>query len=236
MVNKKLMLEGVNLKNLDFKKIKDNKIKKQFIYDVHNTDDKLSKKYNISTRLVSECKSLVYKEYKKYGVPVNYTKISPTKAINENGDIISIITRRKIKTFKNRHGYYVFSDTKGYFKTPFVHRVLGILYVPNPNPAKFDQINHIDGNKLNNSIDNLEWCDNEYNQKHARKLGLYNKNNPGRSGEEHSQVKLREIDVEYIRNHPNISGVELAGMFSVSPQTICDIRKNRSWTHILNKE
>lgn len=44
-----------------------------------------------------------------------------------------------------------------------IHRLVAIAFVPNPNPEKFDQVNHIDENLEHNWSTNLEWCDNEYN-------------------------------------------------------------------------
>lgn len=57
-----------------------------------------------------------------------------------------------------------------------VHRLVALAFVANANPAKFNQINHIDGNPGNNTASNLEWCDNSHNNKEKfalrRRLGL----------------------------------------------------------------
>lgn len=46
-----------------------------------------------------------------------------------------------------------------------VHVILAHCFIPNPNNYKY--VNHIDSNKLNNNLDNLEWCTNSYNVKHG---------------------------------------------------------------------
>ena len=55
-------------------------------------------------------------------------------------------------------------------KTFKVHRLVAIYFLP--NPMNYKCVNHIDGNKLNNDVSNLEWCTYTYNNRHARKTGL----------------------------------------------------------------
>ncbi len=58
----------------------------------------------------------------------------------------------------------------GKYKTLYVHRILAETFLPNPNNYKY--INHLDGNKDNNLLDNLEWCTQQENIRHAFKINL----------------------------------------------------------------
>lgn len=53
-----------------------------------------------------------------------------------------------------------------------VHRLLALAFVPNPN--NYETVNHVDGNKLNNDVSNLEWCSRQDNLYHAMDNGLHN--------------------------------------------------------------
>ncbi len=70
-------------------------------------------------------------------------------------------------------GYYqcILRDSNGKKHYIRVHRLIAKAFIDNPN--NLPQVNHIDGNKLNNSIDNLEWCTNRENTQHGYDNHLY---------------------------------------------------------------
>lgn len=79
---------------------------------------------------------------------------------------------RKLCQWIDNVGYYQVSfRINGKRKYARVHRLIAEAMLPNPNNYK--QVNHIDGNKLNNNLSNLEWCNNSYNTKEAYNNGLY---------------------------------------------------------------
>lgn len=77
--------------------------------------------------------------------------------------------KKIVKLFTSSRGYYrysVFSLRKNFT----IHRLVAEAFIPNPN--KCPQVNHKDGNKLNNNVSNLEWCTQSENMTHADKTGL----------------------------------------------------------------
>lgn len=76
---------------------------------------------------------------------------------------------------RNRAGteYQIINLTleSGKKKTYKLHRLVMMAFEPIENMEQME-VNHKDGNKLHNSLDNLEWCTASYNQKHAFHLGL----------------------------------------------------------------
>lgn len=70
--------------------------------------------------------------------------------------------------------------SKGYLrvtlskKSFLSHRIIATTFIPNPDNKKC--VNHIDGNKLNNNVNNLEWCTHSENMQHAWDNGLHSKN------------------------------------------------------------
>ena len=101
-------------------------------------------------------------------------------SITEEGRIYSHKSNRFLNPYKSidkAGGYFVHSlwndDTKQ--KLVKLHRLVAIMYIPNPENK--EQVNHKDGNKLNNSLDNLEWATDSENVSHAYSIGLNNKKN-----------------------------------------------------------
>lgn len=76
---------------------------------------------------------------------------------------------RIIKGDSNGKGYRFIRFCDG--KKIYIHRLIAKAFIP--NPANYPIINHIDGNKNNNDIRNLEWCDYSHNCKEAYRLKLH---------------------------------------------------------------
>ena len=90
--------------------------------------------------------------------------------ISDFGNVKSLISNRLLKPSQDEFGYVRFNALKNKkSKTLRIHRL--VMEVFNPINS-FMQVNHIDGNKLNNRLNNLEWCTDSDNKKHAYKTGL----------------------------------------------------------------
>ena len=84
------------------------------------------------------------------------------------------IPERILKPGKNKYGYAVVILMKNNKrKNKLVHRLVAGAFIN--NPEKYPMVNHIDGNKQNNKVSNLEWCSASYNIKHAYLTGLNKK-------------------------------------------------------------
>jgi hypothetical protein len=114
------------------------------------------------------------------------------------GRIKSFVLNEKIlNPSKRNDGYYKICLN---YKSYLLHRV--ILLTFKPNVSNLPQINHKNGNKNDNRVDNLEWCDQFYNMKHCYEAGLRNKLNQGRLGKFNN--KAREV-IQYSLNGEYIS-------------------------------
>lgn len=90
--------------------------------------------------------------------------------VSKDGKIFDTLRNKEVKTFV-RNGYpCVRLKTLNGYKNFYVHRILANIFIQNRKGLPC--INHIDGNKMNNSIDNLEWCTYSENISHAYKCKL----------------------------------------------------------------
>lgn len=102
-------------------------------------------------------------------------------------------------------------------KQALVHRLVAQAFIPNPENKP--QVNHIDGNKLNNHVENLEWATGSENQKHAVEHGL----RVGLQGDKHPDAALTSEQVSEIRkkitnNEATLN--ELVNQYNLSYSTI----------------
>lgn len=88
--------------------------------------------------------------------------------ISTHGNVKSLKygKERILKPAKDKKGYlYVGLSKQGKLKLYKVHRLVGIVFLPNPN--NLPEINHRDEDKVNNDCSNLEWCDVKYNRNYG---------------------------------------------------------------------
>lgn len=156
----------------------------------------------------------------------------------------------RIRNTNNKHVYIPYISGSGYYqicttingirKNIKIHKAIAESFLPNPNNLR--DVNHKDGDKLNNNLENLEWLSHRDNTMHAIKVGLLIPPislNP-RCGEECNLSKLTEEDVRYIRTNyiPRKKGNsrsnrnELSKMFQITPNNVYKIWKNELWKHI----
>ena len=152
--------------------------------------------------------------------------------ISTGGDVVSLPRECGFGTRKEERPRKQ-SVTRGYatcalsinkkIKHYLVHRLVADAFIP--NPKNYPQINHKDGNKTNNHIDNLEWCDRSHNQIHARKMKL-------QGGERANTAKLNERCVKAIRMiYPKLTMAELANAFGVTESTISKVINKSNWKY-----
>lgn len=117
----------------------------------------------------------------------------------------------------------------GKSKNLSVHRLVAKAFIP--NPLEKPCVNHLNGNKSDNRVENLEWCTYSENHIHAYKLRLRSPKN--QRGSNNGNVKLTEMQVLEVRSLRGIvTQKKLAAKFNVDQTTISDIQLRKRWNHI----
>ena len=104
----------------------------------------------------------------------NYGEVISLPRFKKNHSKLQEVPTKKISQYVNKkNGYvYVYLCNDGKYKNVRLHKIVAENFIDNPN--NYTQINHIDGNKTNNRVDNLEWCDCSYNIKDMyKRKGTY---------------------------------------------------------------
>lgn len=149
----------------------------------------------------------------------NFGRARSWKQVGRWGGIrdepVEILTGRPKKSYKMMN---IEKD-----KVEYLHRIVAKLFIPNPEGKKC--INHKDGDKLNNHVDNLEWCSKAENNRHAFKTGLIKKES------RLSDIEAMEIHLLY--NYTELTSTEIGDIFGISRQHAYGIGTGRSLQNVL---
>lgn len=117
--------------------------------------------------------------------------------IDEDGNVFNTITKKYLKGSIGEHNYKYYRLSKGNKKKMFyAHRLVAEAFIPNPD--NLPVVNHIDGNKANNNVSNLEWVSYSENVVHAHKNNLIQ----GRRQQEYYKEDLLDERWEKIMDLP----------------------------------
>jgi len=162
-----------------------------------------------------------YYEVSSDGRVRSLCRLSRTK-----GGCFRFVSGKILSPYKDRYGYLMVSlFVHGKRKIHLVHRLVGLSFLKNMDNKP--QINHIDGDKSNNCVSNLEWSTAKENIQHALKCGLSN-NNSG-------PKKLTKEKVDTIRSMYKSGKYyqkDLAKIFNVVPSNINQIVNRKTWKDI----
>lgn len=134
----------------------------------------------------------------------NHGRIRSLDRVTNNGT--QIRKGRIIKQKKYKSGYmYAHLSKDGKEKWYTVHRIVAMAFIPNPN--NYDEINHKNEIKSDNSVENLEWCTKRYNTNYGtgnRRRSLSHLNHPNQS----IQVSQYNPDGSFIKRFPSLKEAE----------------------------
>lgn len=162
--------------------------------------------------------------YEKFYQASNTGKVRSIDRIINNRKYVGVV----LKPVVNEWGYKIIVLTKlGKKKNTRVHRVIAKTFIKNTNNKPC--VNHKDGDKTNNHVDNLEWCTHKENSKHAVKTNLI------LTGEDSKSSKLTKKQVLEIRRlykNGEMSVVEISKKYNVFHNTISSIVNRRTWKNL----
>ena len=164
-------------------------------------------------------------------IPHNYvTRYGYKYYATDDGHIFSEHLGRNISEYFDKDGYKKvrLSNGDGSRKVFSVHRLILETFCPNSDSDKL-QVNHIDGNKTNNNLSNLEWVTCQQNVQHGYRLGLYSNVEDNNNGSHKlTSTQVKEEIIPLLLEH-KLTIQQIADKFHVSKFAIESIKYKKTW-------
>lgn len=155
-------------------------------------------------------------------IPMKKIKDYPNYHIRNDGFVIMKNNKIKATSTTNKGYERITLSNNGKKKTFSIHRLVAIAFIPNPN--NLPEVNHIDGNKMNNNYTNLEWISSKDNIKHSfiNRLSNYKGERNGRS--KLSNTIIQQIRLDFSKGEKR---KKLAIKYNISYSHIVSIISNK---------
>lgn len=154
----------------------------------------------------------------------NLGRVKSLKRKVPNGENSFRIIKEKILKTSKKSNEYIKVNLSG--KSYRVHRLVATAFIENPN--NYDEINHINGDKRDNRVKNLEWCTREYNMSFNKKLNVMPKGSEHKNSTITEQV-AREIKILLNKGHMQ---KDIANKFNTTVNIVSQINRGLTWKHI----
>jgi hypothetical protein len=166
----------------------------------------------------------IWKDVKGYESLYKVSNLGKVYSIRRRGTVGGILAPSP-----NEDGYLKIKLCQGGMQKPMlVHRIAAIAFLENPLNLPF--INHIDTDKTNNNIKNLEWCTPLHNVTHAKNNGLL----APLTGTDHPRTVFKKEEVMSIYKSTKTNAI-LAIEHNTSVTCIAKIKTGRTWGHLTGK-
>ncbi len=140
--------------------------------------------------------------------------------ISNQGRVFSLLTKKYLSVQQRDDGYLTIklSNAKGKRKHEYIHRLVALAFIDNPN--NYPEVNHKNEIKTDNRVENLEWCDREYNINYGSRIERVSKKltNYEQFSKEVQQLK----DGQVLATYPSIKEAErVTGIYNSNIVKVC---------------